>query len=935
MSYTRSLAKSAAVSGSRLVRSGILCGALVLLATSTFITPANAIIWDGSQSTDWLDPNNWQGGTIPVAGNLVDLEPGNPFSPVIGIGTNISLPGSSIYMYSGSSLTIQDGGTITNYTGYITGGNALVTGSGSQWIISGGTLDVLGGGVLTIADGAFVSATQIIRTSDGSGGSTSSVVVTGAGSTLTTPGPLYIGINAEATFTVSNGGLVSSDSGVIGEFEDSLVNVLITGSGSRWLNATTLQVGSGFYGSGGNGILTIADGGLVEADSITLGLFLPSTGRVTVTGSGSLLQSATAIIVGDEGFGSLTLADNGVVSAGSNSILVANQAGSVGELNIGAPTGSAPVAPGSTTVSSIVFGAGDGRVVFNHTSSGLFFPQTISGAGAVDIRAGVTELSVANTYTGATTIYGGSLRAGMVDNFNQASVHDVRANGTLDLAGYDQTLPTVLNGGKIVTGGTPGTLFTVQTYVGNGGALVLNTVLNGNASPSDRLVITGSATGLSSLHINNIGGSGALTSGDGILVIEASNGGTTTANAFHLGNRVAAGAYEYNLYRGGASGSDNWYLRSDEDIVIVDPDTGLPEVVEVPDYRVEVPLIASITPVAMEYGFSMLGTLHERVGDTWIAPLAPAYEERTVRDRNGRETVVRVPATTSVSRTSWFSGAWGRLIGDRGFRNNDNFARRGPDYDYTFAGIQTGLDVFGHERADGTLDKLGIYVGYGQIDANEKGTYGGKAGTIDADAYTVGTYWTHKAAAGWYTDAVVQGTWYSVDARSIYGQRFKPDGFGVIASLETGYAFQVGYGFTLEPQAQLAYQNVSFGDVADAYGRFSLSDGESLRGRLGMRLSKSWNMADTLKPRMLTTWLRTNVWHEFMGDSSTTVSGFGGENPLTVNSSLGGTWAEIGAGVSGQVDDNVALFATGAYNRSIDNRGREAWNGRLGVTVKW
>ena len=934
MSHTCSLEKSARTTHHRLVRSGILCGALAMLAASTFMNPAKAITWNGSVSTNWLDPDNWVEGTIPVAGNNIILEPGNPFTPVIGSGMNLSLFGSSVTMNADSSITIENGGVITSYSSYINGGSALVTGPGSQWILSGGTLDVDSGGTLIIANGGYVSATQIIRTSGGDP-SANTVLVTGAGSTLTTPGPLYIGDATETNFTVSNGGFVSSNQGVIGQFDGSLGNVLITGSGSRWQNTTSLQVGSGFLGFGGPGIISIVDSGLLDTGSLLLGLEAPSAGRVTVTGTGSLLQSATTITVGEEGFGSLTLADGGVVSAGSNSILVASQAGSVGELNIGAPTGSIPAAPGSTTVSSVVFGAGDGRVVFNHTSSGYSFAPTISGAGAVDILAGVTELSVANTYTGATTIYGGSLRAGMVDNFNQASLHDIRTDGTLDLAGYDQTLPTVLNGGQIVTGGAPGTLLTVQTYVGNGGALVLNTVLNGDASPSDRLVITGSATGLSSLLIRNIGGSGALTSGDGILVIETSNGGTTAASAFRLGERVAAGAYEYLLYRGGASNSDNWYLRSSEEIVITDPDTGLPEITEVPDYRVEVPLIASITPVAMEYGFSMLGTLHERIGNTWIAPLAPTHEERTVRGRNGRETVMRVPATTTVSQTPWFSGAWGRLIGDRGFRNNDNFARRGPDYDYTFAGIQTGLDVFGREQADGTLDKLGIYAGYGRIDANEKGAYGGRAGTIDTDAYTIGAYWTHKAAAGWYSDAVVQGTWYSVDARSVQGQQFKPDGFGIIASLESGYAFQLGYGFTIEPQAQLAYQNVSFGDVADAYGHFSLSDGESLRGRLGIRLSKTWNMADALKPRIVTTWLRTNVWHEFIGDSSTTVSGFGGENPLTINSSLGGTWAEIGAGISGQVNDTVALFATGAYNRSIDNRGREAWNGRLGATVRW
>lgn len=136
-------------------------------------------------------------------------------------------------------------------------------------------------------------------------------------------------------------------------------------------------------------------------------------------------------------------------------------------------------------------------------------------------------------------------------------------------------------------------------------------------------------------------------------------------------------------------------------------------------------------------------------------------------------------------------------------------------------------------------------------------------------------------------------------------------------------------------QAQLVYQNVSFDDVSDVSGRFNFGNGESLRGRLGMRLTKTFNMADAARPRLLTAWLRANIWHEFMGDTTMTASTLTGGNPYTVHSSLGGTWGEIGAGVSGQVSDNVALFATASYNRSLDNKGREAWNGRLGLTVKW
>lgn len=430
--------------------------------------------------------------------------------------------------------------------------------------------------------------------------------------------------------------------------------------------------------------------------------------------------------------------------------------------------------------------------------------------------------------------------------------------------------------------------------------------------------------------MTNFGGLGALTTGDGIMVVQVQNPASSAVDAFRLGNRVAAGAYEYSLHQNGLNNTDgNWYLRSTMSIEPGGPD--------IPNIRSEVPVDMVIPPLALEYGYAMLGTLHERVGETWIAPSAPAYEEKVVRGRNGKTQVVRVPVATAngADKPVWASSGWARLMGERGFRDNDNFFRRGADYNYTFSGLQAGLDIYAHEKADGTLDRAGIYVGIGQIESDIKGAFGGKAGTVDMDAYTVGAYWTHFAASGWYTDAVVQGTWYSTDARSVQGQQIKPDGFGVIASLEGGYAFKLGGNWTLEPQAQLAYQNVNFDNARDQFGFVSFDDGESLRGRLGLRLTKTWNAGEELKPRLITGWMRANVWHEFLDNTKTSFGSIDGENMVPFKSDIGGTWAELGAGVSGQVSKSTSLFATAAYNRSLDNKGREAWNGRLGMTIKW
>ena len=83
---------------------------------------------------------------------------------------------------------------------------------------------------------------------------------------------------------------------------------------------------------------------------------------------------------------------------------------------------------------------------------------------------------------------------------------------------------------------------------GNGGNLVLNTFLDADNSPSDKLVVTGEATGTTSLNINNVRGLGAQTTMNGILVVQT---GSTTSTAFTLDNpRLRAGAFDYRLFQG-------------------------------------------------------------------------------------------------------------------------------------------------------------------------------------------------------------------------------------------------------------------------------------------------------------------------------------------------------------------------------------------------
>ncbi|MEN3929913.1 autotransporter outer membrane beta-barrel domain-containing protein [Microvirga sp. W0021] len=676
---------------------------------------------------------------------------------------------------------------------------------------------------------------------------------------------------------------------------------------------------------------------------------ISGTGNFSKTGTGTLMLTGTNTYTGKTTVSEGVLALSGTGSISESSVV---QVDSIFDITA--------VTSGSSEIKSL---SGGGQVLLGEndlviTSANDTFSGVISGNGGLQVTGGTETLSGANTYLGDTIVSGGTLRAGAQNTFSSSSAVTTSTGGMLDLNGYSQSIAALTNGGVVRTGGTPpGTVLTVNgNYIGTGGTLILNTMLGADSSPTDQLVVSGAgntASGTTNLVINNVNGSGALTTGNGIPVVVGTNGGSVADATFVQSSRIAAGAYEYTLYQNGINGDSNdgnWYLRN---VLATDgnnggtdggdngsgngggagTDTGSSGTTNtfMPDYRVEVPLATSILPIAVEYGYSMLGTLHERNGGAVPQGRMSSYDELTVRGKSGKPAVIR---THRAAPQQWFSGAWGRLIGDRGLRDTNNFSKNGPKYDYTFAGLQAGLDIYSRETAQG-VDKAGVYVGYGNISANVKGAYGNKAGTIDMDAYTVGAYWTHIATQGWYTDAVIQGTWYSADATSVYGQKLKPDGFGFIASLEGGYSFYLGNGLTFEPQAQIAYQHTSFDKFSDAYGRFSIEDGKSLRGRIGARLSKTWNMSETGKPRAITTWVRANIWHEFMGNTKTTTTNLYGLNGVTIPSDLGGTWAEIGAGVSAQVSDNVSLFTTGSYNHSLDNKGRQSWNGRLGATIRW
>ena len=244
------------------------------------------------------------------------------------------------------------------------------------------------------------------------------------------------------------------------------------------------------------------------------------------------------------------------------------------------------------------------------------------------------------------------------------------------------------------------------SYVGAGGAMAINTFLFGDGFPSDRLVISGgAATGATTVQVTNVGGPGAETTGNGILVVNAINGATTAPGAFMLSSgELRAGAFDYDLFRGGVSGSPNdWFLRSDFVVPpvvppvtppVVPPETSLPNTPPpnplppgvYPIIGPELATYGVVQPLARQLGLSILGTLDDRVGDTYEpdgCAVAPAVAPGALPTKK--------PGPSPAPCPLFSPSLWGRFFGQT--IDNHYRAFADPGASGNLGGFQGGIDL--------------------------------------------------------------------------------------------------------------------------------------------------------------------------------------------------------------------------------------------------
>jgi hypothetical protein len=167
------------------------------------------------------------------------------------------------------------------------------------------------------------------------------------------------------------------------------------------------------------------------------------------------------------------------------------------------------------------------------------------------------------------------------------------------------------------------------------------------------------------------------------------------------------------------------------------------------------------------------------------------------------------------------------------------------DYDQDLWGIEGGVDIL-LSRSAYSAFYAGVLGGFVQSDMDFNGT-GDKA---EFDGGMIGGYLTYLAG-GWYNDVLFKADLLSVDyTTSFAGGKASPDvdSFGI--RYDTGYRFNLGTGFFVDPQATIAWMDADIDNTTLFGAPVGFNSGESVRGRLGGRIGYStmWGGAPWSSP---------------------------------------------------------------------------------------
>ncbi len=312
---------------------------------------------------------------------------------------------------------------------------------------------------LADADDSFTVNTVLENVDANSGWNGQSLTKTGAGTLI---------LNAENTYTggtlISDGTLVASNVEALGTGDITDNAVLELNTGGDFDNAIS---GSGQVVKSGDETLTLSGSNTYTGGTIISGGTLVAT-NVEALGTGDVTDNATLELNTGGDFDNAIGGTGSVVKSGDKTLTLSGANSYTGGTTIS----------GGTLVASNVEALGSGDVTDNATlelNTGGDFANNIGGTGSV-VKSGdkTLTLSGTNSYTGGTTISGGTLVA---NNVEALGTGDVTNNATLELNTGGDFDNAISGSGQVVKSGDKTlTLSGANSYSGattiSGGTLI-------------------------------------------------------------------------------------------------------------------------------------------------------------------------------------------------------------------------------------------------------------------------------------------------------------------------------------------------------------------------------------------------------------------------------------------------------------------------------
>lgn len=935
----------------------LTASALALSLATVVPTMAQNRVWDGSESSDWRDGNNWVGDVAPgvpgyALGSDGTANPIAPYPHMPAISGGSLAFDSALFGYSnaqgGLTVTIANGANVTSNSVVIgEGNNAMPTADrstqsgqvnvvgGSTWNTTALTVGSYGDGMMNVTGGSKVTAGTLSlglhRVAPQF--ATGELMVSGVGSALTvTSTSTAVGTDGEGFITIANGGKLTTDSTALGVSAGSSGTITITGPGSTWARTGgTLNLGLGGVGS-----VVVSNGGIVTSTgvggNVNLGTNAGSSGSLTVTDAGSRFDAAV-IYAGRSSSADVSVSAGGVVNAthlllgaGTTGIGTATLSGAGSLINTTTYTslgyggqGTLTLSEGATLRSPLVH---IGQNAVGSSSSGTLNIGAAAGnaavaAGTVDateVRFGPGVGTLVFNHTDANLNFAAKLTGGANDTIRQVAGTTTLSGNAGGFAGTTQIdggLLRALNGlgGNIVvnSGGTLAPTGTLHATTASFAAGSTYQVATSNGA-TDKITAAGAVT-INGGTVQYTGSNGALDWSTPQTVVSA---GTTLTGAFNgITSQLAFldTSLDYsspNLVRI-AFARNNVSFAS---VAETPNQQGVGEVLS--NLPASHPLVQALAILTQEQAQDAMNQLS---GDTQ-ATLETAGASIAGQVQNVLMNRIR-QAFSAI-------GAQGSAVSSYAPRLGEVDAGERPDISYWLQGLGEYAHVDATATSGGLRSGTAGILGGSDVAINEwrVGVVGGYTGTGYTAEGRPADGSINNIHAGIYAGAEFDAlsvqfnalqTWHGISSRrnvSFGGlnETLTAD-YGAQTSLvfgEVGYGFDLG-AVELEPFGSVAYSLGQTDAYSESGGASALSVAASTQQSVTTVIGVRPEMAFAIDDKLLT--VRGMLgWQHQAGETPTGSYSLAGSSPFTVTgSSLASDALVYETGLNLDVSENLNL----------------------------